>query len=51
MDTLAYLFSNVCICSQGPVVLFPGQRMDAIISAPDSRADRLFAVTIKFDEE
>lgn len=32
-------------------VLFPGQRMDAILSAPDSETDTLFAVTMKFDEE
>lgn len=32
-------------------VLFPGQRMDAVLSAPDTETDRWSAVTIKFDEE
>lgn len=32
-------------------VLFLGQRMDAILSTPDSGTGRMYDVTIKFDEE
>ena len=32
-------------------VLFPGERMDAILSTPYSGTGRMYDVTIKFDEE